>query len=295
MTNPSFSLPPSDDALETLVNEVIDAECEGNDALALSLMRRGVAEFPGFGARLAATRAAVKSLRSPVFVPDQRAAVLSEADFVRPFLSPRIRQQISASRVALAAGIVLTASLLTTLQYMYPAATTPGATQPAAVSSVVQASRADAAASVRSLASVVQDLREGMQAPVESVLRVGPNSSRLAGTPLSLGYGGSYDADLSVSALRNDSPRREATAWAPRRSREALPVDVPTVAYRGSDRFPLIGDKPLRLLGETGAPSASVRTVDLWDQLHVDADGVVTFEPSPVKKNSGPIKPAENK
>jgi hypothetical protein len=59
MTNPSFSLPPPDDALEALVNDVIDAEAQGDDARALELIRKGAAEHPGFGARLAATRAAV--------------------------------------------------------------------------------------------------------------------------------------------------------------------------------------------------------------------------------------------
>jgi hypothetical protein len=295
MTSPSFSLPPSDEALETLVNEVIDAECQGEDARALELMRRGVAEHPGFGARLAATRAAIRSLRSPVFVPDQRAEVLAEADFVRPFLSPRIRKQISASRVALAAGVVLTASLLTTLQYLYPEVT-PAGGQPAAVGTVVEASRADAAASVRSLASVVQQLREGMQAPVVSVL--GSGGSCPATGPLSLGYGGAYDADLTLGSLRQtDANRWDAPKW-PRRSREALPFD-PTLASRAPaslghvNRFPLIEDRPLRLLGEDSTISASVRPVDLWDQLEVDSDGVVTFEPPQGTKELPPTSPTK--
>jgi hypothetical protein len=297
MTNPSFSLPPSDDALEELVNEVIDAESQGQDARALELIRKGVAEHPGFGARLAATRAAVRSLRQPVFVPDQRGAVLTETDFVRPFLSPRVRRQLSASRIAIAAGVVLTASLLTTLKYVYPEVD-PTPSQPVAIGGVMEASRADAAASVRSLASVVEDLRHGMQAPVETVLGTTSPGFRLATEPLRLGQSSTYDPDLTIGSLARD--RGSSTRWARRPHDTWIDGDGSDRSLAGTaadhpDRFALIADRPLRLLGNSLPRSASVRAVDLWEQLRVDPDGIVSFDAEPGDSPKSPEKAQDKK
>ncbi len=267
--HPAFSLPP-DDALESLVNEVIDAESAGREALALTLIRRGVAEFPGFGARLASTRAALKGLRSPVFVPDQRAEVLVEVHTLRPFLSKVERRRVSASRLAIAAGVVLTATVLTLFQGSYPGLSPE---QPAPVGTLVDASRADASASVQSLAGAVAEFKQGLAGPVSTVLNPG-EGARTPDAPLSLGSIAPYDFDpREPSALRLGPalvpPRGPAIA--------AVPASTPEAPLRRLD------DRPLMLLDPAEA-TASVRTLP-WPELYIDADGVVLFtHPLPPRK-----------
>ncbi|HYE60449.1 MAG TPA: hypothetical protein VD997_00510 [Phycisphaerales bacterium] len=296
MTSPSFSLPPPDDTLESLVNEVIDAEAEGDDARALELIRKGAAQHPGFGARLAATRAAVKSLRQPVFVPDQRVEVLTEVDYLRPFLSPRVRKQISATRVAIAAGIVMTASLLMTLQYMYPQVTPQGA-QPGAVSGVVEASRADAVASVRSLASMVDEIKGQITAPVGNVIGRPRGVVYDPSEPLRLGKSSAYEADLSVKLphkleqpgwILADSQTRIAAAEKTGFMERLMAQQAADKANRarvtiigGSDRA---SGAPL-LLYEQPRRSTSVRSRPLLEQLEVNADGIVLFGPDAAKQD----------
>jgi hypothetical protein len=267
--HPAFSLPP-DDAMESLVNEVIDAESSGREALALTLIRRGVAEFPGFGARLASMRAALKGLRSPVFVPDQRTEVLTEVHTLRPFLTRRERRRVSASRLAIAAGVVLTATVLTVLQGTYPGLAPE---QPAPVGTLVDASRADASASVQSLAGVVAEFKQGLAGPVSTVLNPG-EAARTPDAPLSLGSIAPYDFDSLRLAPAVQVPRGPAIAAVPASTPEAAPLRR-------------LNDLPLMLLDETGA-TASVRTLP-WPELYVDADGVVLFAHPLQPRTAAPI------
>jgi len=284
MTNPAFSLPP-DDAVEALVNEVIDAEAAGENALALTLIRKGVAEYPGFGARLASTRAAVKSLRQPVFVPDQRTEVLVEVDYLRPFLSPRVRKQLSASRVAIAAGLVLTASVLTILQYVYPGIT-PEGNGAAPIGELVDASQADAAASVRSLASSFADLRDSVTEPVSTAMTNrdrGP--MRTVSKPLSLGDLGAYDLDLEARSASRLAASLTLTepAWlreGPSLARVASVNDATVATGLRLD------STPVTLIGDLGS-NATVHATEPLIQLSIDADGVVLFGRPPAPKAPG--------
>lgn len=269
--HPAFSLPP-DDALEALVNEVIDAESAGRDALALTLVRRGVAEFPGFGARLAATRAAVKGLRSPVFVPDQRGEVLVEVHTLRPFLTRRDRRQLSISRLAIAAGVVITATVLTVLQRTYPQM---GADSPAPVATLVDASRADASASVQMLAGAVADFKHEIAGPVSTVLNAG--EPPVVDTPLSLG---------SIARYEYDAPERSPLRLAPdvrfpRGRALAPPTDI------AAAKAPL-GQIAQPLLLEPADTSASVRPLP-WAGLFIDQDGVVLFTQPLQPKAPAPV------
>jgi hypothetical protein len=285
MTNPAFSLPP-DQAVEALVNEVIDAESEGNDALALTLMRKGVAEYPGFGAKLAATRAAIKSLGQPVPGRDQRTEVLVEVDYVRPFLSPRVRKQISASRVAVAAGVVLTASLLTILQYMYPQLGAQGSS-PAPIGELVDASQADAAASVRSLASTFADLRDSITEPVAVAMSRTRGPARSVQNSLSLGELGAYDIDNDAR-----SSTKLATSLTLSDPIWVRSTPMPTLAPAAQPSVPMrlrLDDGPELLFGD--GRNASVRSNNPLAQLTIDGDGVVRFRPDVKSEKAGTQHP----
>jgi hypothetical protein len=257
----AFSLPP-DDAIDALVNEVLDAESEGRNAQSLMLIRKGVTEYPGFGARLAATRAAIKGLRSPVFVPDQRTEVLVEVNTLRPFLSRHERRQISASRLAIAAAVVLAASLMAILQRSYPQLAPQ---QPAPVGTLVDASRADASATVQSLTDAVADLRENIAAPVSTV--IGPPEPLPAYAPLSLGSIAPYELEprASLRLPTSQPPRGRTIAVLPAPAREPLLM---------------LDEGPIMLLS-THNTHAPVRTSPWPELLHIDEDGVVIFGQPP--------------
>jgi hypothetical protein len=238
--------------MDEIINECLDLEAEGRDLEALALIRRGVAEHPGFGSRLAATRGAVAKLRQPVFVPESREKVLDEVDYLRPFLSPKRRRQLSASRVAVAAGVVMTLSVMGILQRYYPEATSLS-TDPAPVGEVVSAARADASASVRSIVSAVDELRAEVAKPVTGIMG-GPMRRPHFTDPLAFGDVSGYD---SPSKWRTELAGVGGPSGAPlmiplaTRS-EPLLASGPAVLPFGSGPL-LLGRSPL---------SASVRVQD---------------------------------
>src|SRR5882724_11291604 len=108
---------------DAVINECLDLESEGRDSDARTLAAMAVAHDPEFDQKLLKMRAAVGQLRGLPPAPNVVPQVLAEVDYLRPFLSPRRRRQLSATRVAVAAGIVMTLSLMALLQRMYPEVT----------------------------------------------------------------------------------------------------------------------------------------------------------------------------
>ena len=291
MTDPAFSLQP-DDRLESLVNEVIDLESQGDHAGALDLIRKGTADCPGFGARLAATRAAVKRLRQPVFVPDHQAQVLNEVDDVRPFISPSARRQVSAYRVAIAASLVLTLSVLALLEWRYPNAMTGASTQ-RPIGVVVEASKADAKASLNSLASAVDLLRDGVSGPVSSILP--PPEAAIAYGPRRLAFGDTsrYELGPAGRGVVAGPVLSHALLGQPRLFAHDRRPGYPAGSASGlsvGGGLLLFEHHPLTLLSPPDF-NASIRPINPFfdEELRLDDDGVVNV--LPIQAEPLPPKP----
>jgi hypothetical protein len=133
--------------------------------------------------------------------------ILTEVDYLRPFLSPRRQRQISATRVAVAAAAVITLSFMGIMQQMRPQ------TPPAPTDSVM-ASGSSAADSVRSIASTVDDLRTPATRPaaVGRPLRWDGPLWAESPTTLSMGDtsryegGSNWSVDLKISPSRAGAP-----------------------------------------------------------------------------------------
>lgn len=246
MKNPAFSLPPVEDSVDRLVNEVIDAEAEGNLAAALEIMRVG-RTHPGFGARLAATRAAVRTIKhSAPASPDHRPHVHVEVDIIRPYISPRHRRHATATRIVLAAGVVCAGALLAVLQWAVPPS------RPGPVSGVVDAISSDTAA-------------------LTNAYKV---ASPPAAAPLPLGDTSSYDNDHAVIASYR--AKEAAAPIGP----GAAPAPAALASSRVSSGLP--GQPhpvPFTLLDAQRGNAAVVPADPLAGIYHIDADGVIHLVP----------------
>ncbi len=248
MKHPAFSLPPMEDSVDRLVNEVMDAEAEGRPAAALELVRTATRSHPGFGARLAATRAAVRSMRHSIPAsPDHRSHVHMGVDVLRPYVSPRHRRQISMSRAVIAAGVVFTGSLVAVVHWAWPQARDSHGARP--IAGVVDAIGSDTA----TITSKLKDMT-----PVNPM-------------PLPLGASDMYDNDQAVRAayLARTAP---------------APVGSSTgraAAQRVASGGPTISDPlPPFLLLSPAPGNASIRPGDPLAGLYrIDADGVIHFLP----------------
>jgi hypothetical protein len=146
------------------INECMDLESAGRPDELRELIRKSVAQDPEFENKLLKARAVVGQLRGMPQTPNMAPEILAEVDYLRPFLSPRKRRQVSATRVAVAAAAVITLSFMAIMQRMYPKETSL-THQPTPVDGVMRASGADAADSVRSIASAVGEMRTSVAKP----------------------------------------------------------------------------------------------------------------------------------
>jgi hypothetical protein len=146
------------------INECMDLEVGGRPDELRELIRKSVAQDPDFENKLLKARAVVGQLRGMPQTPNMAPEILAEVDYLRPFLSPRKRRQVSATRVAVAAAAVITLSFMAVMQRMYPKETSL-TQQPTPVDGVVKASGADAADSLNSIVSAVGEMRTSVAKP----------------------------------------------------------------------------------------------------------------------------------
>jgi hypothetical protein len=194
MTQPPVQ--PGFDA-DAAINECLDLEASGRPDELRDLLARARAEDPSFDAKLLQTRAVIGQLRRSPLAPDVSREILTEVDYLRPFLSPRRRRQVSATRVAVAAAAVITLSFMGIMQRMYP-----HNPPPAPVDSAVMASGADTGETVHSIASAVNDLRTPASKPAavgKPHRWEGPLWSGPAPTALSMGDTSRYEAGSNWS------------------------------------------------------------------------------------------------
>ncbi len=277
MIEPTNKLPDGFD-IEAAINECLDLEAAGRPDELRVLMLKARAIDPEFDAKLLKTRAAVGQLRGMPEAPNVAPQVLTEVNYLRPFLSPRRRRQVSATRVAVAAAAVLTLTFMGVMHRMYPQATS-SRSEPTPVTGVVEASRADATTSVRSLVSAVDELRHGVSKPVTASSgrhgrsRIWPgNESALAISDTSR-----YDSDmLSDVADARASRHTDGLLEQPRRTDTALVLaDVawpgPTLLGMGSSG--LLEQRSNRLIPnvDPGAALLDFHEGGLLPPFHTDA------------------------
>lgn len=269
--HPAFSLPEIEDSVDALVNEVIDAEGEGRSAEALAAIRRG-RRHPGFGVRLAAMRATMRTV-APSEAPlcdreDERAQrhdVLAEVNMYRPFLSRRLRRQVSASRLAVAAAFVVTSSLVMLAQWAYPARSS--GFKPA--SHAAASAKADLAAVPHSLSSMMNELAAVVPppSPAAAPLPLYPGGCRAHETsPCMADAGGIPSPSEFASTMGACGPTRSVVA-----KRSTGPVAAPA-----PDTLPPV---PLLLQGGHTGNASVLSSQPLAGLFRVDADGVIHFAP----------------
>jgi len=150
-------------AADAVVNQCLDLEAAGEFDQAQTLLRRAAAVRPEVLARYRQTKAVLAGLKTP-YTPDLAPFIMAETDSRRPFIPHRIRRQISGIRVAVAAGVLVTCSLMALLQRTFPEQT-DWSGRPTPVSNVVEASKQDFADSAQSLASAVSSFRSSLFGP----------------------------------------------------------------------------------------------------------------------------------
>lgn len=180
---------------ERIVNEVLDARAAGAEISALETLHDAARRDPSVLSLLRDVEESLHALRRTPRAADLSRPILARVARRRPFLARRARRRISATRIALACGALATLALVALVQRFAPDAPL-FPQEPRPVSSLVEASRADAAESVRQIASAVGSLGSGVVSPVGEV------SARAAGhprrpAPLSLGNTTAYDSPLN--------------------------------------------------------------------------------------------------
>jgi len=198
--------------VDAAINECLDLEAAGRPDELRDLLAKARAEDSAFDAKLLQTRAAVGPLRRPPLAPDVSREVLTEVDYLRPFLSPRRRRQVSSTRVAVAAAAVITLSFMGLMQRLTPH---PVAPQPT-VDGMAMTSGADPANTVGSIASAINDLRTPPAKPAavgrpqrwDGPIWSGQTSTTLAMGDLAMGDTSRYEGGLNWSVDLTLTPAR---------------------------------------------------------------------------------------
>jgi hypothetical protein len=149
---------------DAAINECLDLEAAGRPDELREAVLKGIAKDAEFEDKLQKARAVLGSLHEFPDAPNQAQAILTEVDYLRPFMAPRRRRPMSATRVAIAAAAVITLSFTAILQRMYPQAG-PHAPSTGPSDGTVGASGSATGESLRSIASAIEDLREGAPRP----------------------------------------------------------------------------------------------------------------------------------
>ncbi len=197
--------------VDSAINECLDLEAGGRPDELRALIRRATTLDPAFEAKLLKARAVLGQLGTTPNGPDLTPEILTEVDYLRPFLSPRRRRQVSATRVAIAAAAVITLSFVMVMEHLYPQSGNAG---PAPLGGVVRASGADAADSMKSLVSAVDEMRMGVSKPAPVGRPHKWNGPIWSGSDESLVMGDTsrYDTGTNwTTELGLGSTRREAS------------------------------------------------------------------------------------
>lgn len=245
-------------AMDRLVNRVLDAEADGALHHARDLAAKANAADPSFDAALRRTREAVGELTLLPSSPDVSARVLARVDLARPFTPRRVRRRVTAGRLAMATGALATfAAAMFIERAAAPVAQPPAA---APVSGLVTQAQADFACSIRSLADAADELREGVFAPVGTLIAARHAGAK--GEALTLGNADIYDTPGSLGSHR--PTLRLAMVSVPINPAEPIPADrVPSRRVAGSEAAhqPVSVLIPAPITASVG-PSPAVRA---WD------------------------------
>ncbi|MFA6044109.1 MAG: hypothetical protein WC718_03920 [Phycisphaerales bacterium] len=213
----------ADRRMDALINRILDAESDGELHVARGLQAHGAEIFPGFAARIEATRDALGRLTVLPETPDFARAILAKValspanvhhstsdeshEIDDALLAPigetddqpwevpsfgRRERTFSATRLAMAAGVVGAIAFAVMLNRFAPV---PAAPVVGPVGEVVAASRADLADTSRSLAGAIFSLGDDLMTPLPAAF-VPPRPRSLT-----LGDASKYEASLGASAF----------------------------------------------------------------------------------------------
>ena len=115
------------------------------------------------------TRDAINALRMPIDAPDLSDRVLARAHRHRRFIPRKLRQQVRAGRVAMAALLLTTMLGVATLQRAYPRLTTLGA-QPTPVANIESAVGQSGNQIAETLTGDLHSFQDCMTEPVRGLL-----------------------------------------------------------------------------------------------------------------------------
>lgn len=233
--------------IDRLVNAVLDAESQGDLRRAKQLRATG-ATMPEFAAAIQAAREAASSMAVLPESPDFGPSVLLELERRGVVRSRRRKKQVSAGRIALAAGALGAFAVAMIVQRVSPSPLPQGAP----VSELVTTAEADFAASVESLGGAILTLRESLLEPVGTLVASGAASRPSIG--LELGNTDAYE----VRSSRGDArpPTRLAMISVPGAPDRSLPTVTPTPSHRLAEAGPsLLVPTPMVLAARATTPA----------------------------------------
>lgn len=159
-----------DDAPGRIPESLIDAAMDGELDPAIQKEIGNALQYdPARRQEFHDTRDAINALRMPIESPDLSDQVLERAHRHRRFIPRKLRQQVRAGRVGMAALLLVTLLGVATLQRMYPRLTTI-ASQPTPVANIESAIETDGRQLAQTVTGDIQSLRDCMPDPVRGML-----------------------------------------------------------------------------------------------------------------------------
>jgi hypothetical protein len=122
-------------------------------------------------AKVARTQRMISSLREPIEAPDLTASIMGSIARRRAFLPPRLRRIVTASRFAVAAGLLLGILTIAVIHRMAPETVTL-TELPRPVSRVVSSSAQEATAGVQQLQGAMDAMKARISEPAAELSRL---------------------------------------------------------------------------------------------------------------------------
>lgn len=159
-----------DDAPGRIPESLIDAAMDGElDTEIQKEIGRALKYDPIRKQEFHDTRDAINALRMPIESPDLSDRVLERAHRHRHFIPLKLRQQVRAGRLAMAAVLLITMLGVAGLQRAYPRLTTFGA-QPTPVANIESAVEQSGQQLAQALSSDLQKMQECVTEPMRGLL-----------------------------------------------------------------------------------------------------------------------------